>query len=65
MIVTAYQNPILRGMYPDPSIVRVDDTFTLLTQHSNIIQESLYQNQKTFLTGQNCLVLLKIITKLI
>lgn len=30
MIVTAYQNPILRGMYPDPSIVRVDDTFYLV-----------------------------------
>lgn len=25
-----YQNPILRGMYPDPSIVRVDDTYYLV-----------------------------------
>ena len=27
MTVTHYQNPILRGMYPDPSIVRVNDTY--------------------------------------
>ncbi|WP_161979348.1 glycoside hydrolase family 43 protein [Streptococcus sp. S784/96/1] len=26
----SYQNPILRGMYPDPSIVRVEDTFYLV-----------------------------------
>lgn len=25
----SYQNPILRGMYPDPSIVRVEDTYYL------------------------------------
>lgn len=30
MVVTSYQNPILRGMYPDPSIVRVEDTFYLV-----------------------------------
>lgn len=30
MTVTSYQNPILRGMYPDPSIVRVDDTFYMV-----------------------------------
>lgn len=30
MAVTSYQNPILRGMYPDPSIVRVDDTFYMV-----------------------------------
>lgn len=30
MTITSYQNPILRGMYPDPSIVRVDDTFYLV-----------------------------------
>lgn len=30
MSVTSYQNPILRGMYPDPSIVRVDDTFYMV-----------------------------------
>lgn len=26
-----YQNPVLRGMYPDPSIVRVEDTYYLAT----------------------------------
>lgn len=30
MTITSYQNQILRGMYPDPSIVRVDDTFYLV-----------------------------------
>lgn len=30
MTVTSYQNPILRGMYPDPSIVLVDDTFYMV-----------------------------------
>ena len=30
MTVTSYQNPILRGMYPDPSIVRVDDTYYMV-----------------------------------
>ncbi|MFC3928553.1 family 43 glycosylhydrolase [Streptococcus caprae] len=30
MTVTHYQNPILRGMYPDPSIVRVDDTYYMV-----------------------------------
>ncbi|WP_303973204.1 glycoside hydrolase family 43 protein [Streptococcus merionis] len=30
MTVTHYQNPILRGMYPDPSIVRVEDTYYLV-----------------------------------
>ena len=30
MTVTSYQNPILRGMYPDPSIVRVNDTFYMV-----------------------------------
>ena len=29
-MVTAYTNPILRGMHPDPSIVRVADTFYLV-----------------------------------
>ncbi|WP_423373010.1 family 43 glycosylhydrolase [Melissococcus plutonius] len=29
-MVTQYQNPILRGMYPDPSIVRVEDTYYLV-----------------------------------
>ena len=64
MTITSYQNPIVRGMYPDPSIVRVDDTFYLVNSTLNTTQESLCQNQKTFLTGQNCLVLLKIIVKL-
>ena len=26
-MVESYQNPILRGMYPDPSIVLVKDTY--------------------------------------
>ncbi|MFS5861456.1 family 43 glycosylhydrolase [Streptococcus agalactiae] len=30
MVVTSYKNPILRGMYPDPSIVRVGDTFYMV-----------------------------------
>ena len=30
MTATHYQNPILRGMYPDPSVVRVDDTFYMV-----------------------------------
>ncbi|HFI0700935.1 TPA: family 43 glycosylhydrolase [Streptococcus suis] len=30
MVVTSYTNPILRGMYPDPSIVRVGDTFYMV-----------------------------------
>ncbi|MGT2742538.1 glycoside hydrolase family 43 protein [Streptococcus plurextorum] len=30
MTVTLYQNPTLRGMFPDPSIVRVDDTFFMV-----------------------------------
>lgn len=29
-MLTSYQNPILRGMYPDPSIVCVDDRFYLV-----------------------------------
>lgn len=29
-MVTHYQNPILRGMYPDPSIVLVEDTYYLV-----------------------------------
>lgn len=29
-MVTNYQNPILRGMHPDPSIVLVDDTYYLV-----------------------------------
>lgn len=28
--MTTYKNPILKGMYPDPSIVRVDDTYYLV-----------------------------------
>lgn len=30
MTVTHYQNPILRGMYPDPSIVLVENTFYMV-----------------------------------
>ncbi|MDQ0223216.1 glycoside hydrolase family 43 protein [Streptococcus moroccensis] len=30
MTVTHYQNPILRGMYPDPSIVRVGETYYMV-----------------------------------
>ncbi|MBK0347795.1 family 43 glycosylhydrolase [Aerococcaceae bacterium zg-ZJ1578] len=30
MTVTHYTNPILRGMYPDPSIVRVDNTYYMV-----------------------------------
>ncbi|WP_338139479.1 glycoside hydrolase family 43 protein [Streptococcus equinus] len=30
MTITSYQNPIVCGMYPDPSIVRVDDSFYLV-----------------------------------
>ena len=30
MTITQYQNPILRGMYPDPSIVRVGDTYYMV-----------------------------------
>lgn len=30
MTVASYQNPILRGMYPDPSIVRVEKNFYLV-----------------------------------
>lgn len=30
MTTTHYQNPILRGMYPDPSIVLVEDTFYMV-----------------------------------
>lgn len=30
MTVSQYTNPILRGMYPDPSIVKVDDTFYMV-----------------------------------
>lgn len=30
MTVTSYQNPILRGMYPDPSIVLVDNIFYMV-----------------------------------
>lgn len=29
-MTTQYQNPIRRGMYPDPSIVRVDDTYYMV-----------------------------------
>ena len=28
-MVNSYQNPIIRGMHPDPSVVRVDDTYYL------------------------------------
>lgn len=28
-MVTSYQNPIIRGMHPDPSVVRVKDTYYL------------------------------------
>lgn len=27
---SAYENPILSGFYPDPCILRVDDTFYLI-----------------------------------
>lgn len=30
MTVSSYQNPILRGMHPDPSVVRVEDTFYMV-----------------------------------
>ena len=29
-MVESYQNPILRGMYPDPSIVLVKDTYYMV-----------------------------------
>ena len=29
-MVETYQNPILRGMYPDPSIVLVKDTYYMV-----------------------------------
>lgn len=29
-MVESYQNPILRGMYPDPSIVLVEDTYYMV-----------------------------------
>lgn len=28
---TTYQNPVIQGFYPDPSIVRVEDDFYLCT----------------------------------
>lgn len=28
-MVKSYQNPIIRGMHPDPSVVRVNDTYYL------------------------------------
>lgn len=30
MTIIQYQNPILRGMYPDPSIVRVGDIYYMV-----------------------------------
>ncbi|HEM3588485.1 TPA: family 43 glycosylhydrolase [Streptococcus suis] len=40
MVVTSYKNPILSGMYPDPSIVRVGDTFYMV--NSTFIKPLLF-----------------------
>ena len=65
MTTTSYQNPIVRGMYPDPSIVRVDDTFYLVNSTFEYYPGIALSNQKTYSTGKNYLALREIMPKLI
>lgn len=59
-MVTHYQNPILRGMYPDPSIVLVEDTYYLVNStfeyypgialsKSNVLKSTLWESILIFI----------------